>query len=160
FMVLNLIKSRANPQSLKRVGQVWDVLTFWPRSFHPFAVRPYAERAVPELEAYVLSGRADLVIAAHSQGAILSYAAVAALAGEEEPLPQAMVTFGAPIRTLYQLAFPAWFTADEAEQLQAELGGRWWNVFRFTDHVGRAVFSSDVEAAVAAVGADPCANPD
>ena len=148
FMVLNLVKSRASRDSLKQVGQVWDVLTFWPRSFHPFAVRPYAERAVPELEAYLLqSQHTDVVVAAHSQGSVLSYAAIMALAGEGEPLPDALVTFGAPIKTLYQLAFPAWFTVQDASDLRDDLGGRWWNVYRFTDHVGRAVFGSDVDAA-------------
>src|SRR5947209_419809 len=53
FMVLNLVKSRAAPAALRRVGNVWDILTFWPRTFHPFAVRPYAERAVPELQEFI-----------------------------------------------------------------------------------------------------------
>ena len=78
FMVLNLVKARANPVSLRRVGTVWDVIAFWPRTFHPFAVRPYAERAVPELRVLLTRGGwgNGLQVTAHSQGAVLVHAAL------------------------------------------------------------------------------------
>lgn len=40
---------KASSTAGRILGNVWDVLTFWPLRYHPFAVPPYAERAVPEL---------------------------------------------------------------------------------------------------------------
>jgi hypothetical protein len=54
-----------------------------------------------------------------------------------------LVTFGSPLCSLYARAFPAYFTQGELRDLRARLGGTWWNVFRYTDHVGRAVFVTD-----------------
>jgi hypothetical protein len=148
FTVLNLVKSRASPKVLRRIGNVWDILTFWPRAFHPFAVRPYAERAVPELQEFLLSAprTEGLVVAAHSQGSVLAYAAVlpfvTADGGCSLP-PFALVTFGSPLRALYSAVFPHYFDSDDFERMRAAVGGRWVNHFRFTDHVGRAVFASD-----------------
>jgi hypothetical protein len=34
-----------------RLGMVWDVASFWPRVFHPFATPAYSTRAIPELQA-------------------------------------------------------------------------------------------------------------
>lgn len=151
FTVLNLVKSRASPGSLRRIGNVWDVLTFWPRAFHPFAVRPYAERAVPELQEFLRAApRKDrLVVAAHSQGTILVYAAIRPyVTGEREPLPEfALVTFGSPLRALYGAVFPHYFDAAELEATRQAVPGGWVNCFRFTDHVGRAVFVTDDAAA-------------
>ncbi len=148
FMVLNLVKARASPASLRRVGRLWDVICFWPRTFHPFAVRPYSERAVPELR--VLMARdgwsRGLQVTAHSQGAVLVYAAllpdaVAAGGAPFAPPSLGVVTLGCPLRTVYALAFPSQIDIAQFEVVRGFLGGRWQNVFRVTDPFGQAVFS-------------------
>jgi hypothetical protein len=146
-LVINLVKSRGNPAALQRIGNVWDILTFWPRTFHPFAVRPYAERAVPELREFIVTrpNTAPLVIAAHSQGTVLTYAALLPVARADLP-PISLVTFGSPLRSLYAKAFPSCFTADDVEALRSDTVCHWSNLFRCTDHVGRAVFSTDADA--------------
>jgi hypothetical protein len=146
FVVLNLWKSRASPEALRRVGPIWDILTFWPRAFHPLAVRPYAERAVPELQRLVLDVPSDVApdgrldVLAHSQGSVLVVAALAPVPPSAAAVPR-LVTFGSPLRSLHLLAFPAYVHDDLFRRVRA--GRTWVNVVRFTDHVGRAVFTDD-----------------
>ena len=163
FMVLNLVSSRVSRDALRRVGSVWDVLTFWPRRFHPFAVRPYTAAALPELTALLkpsvepganaavaapagwFDGR--LAVVAHSQGSVLATTALAHLGrNKDRSGVHLLVTAGCPLRSLYLAAFPAYGhgLVDAATDGLAE-DGRWTNVFRFTDHVGRAVFCTDDE---------------
>ena len=126
FMVLNVIKARANPESLRRIGTVWDVLTFWPRTFHPFAIRPYSERAVPELRHLLArEGWSNGAAGDGPQprlGARVRRAAPprqrrrsTAGTSASSPLPAnvGLVTFGSPLRTLYARAFPHY--VDPAE---------------------------------------------
>jgi hypothetical protein len=175
FMFLNGVKQFGDPRSLRRVGNVWDVITFWPRTFHPFAVRPYAERAVPEVQEFLFGEatrvhrRREVVVVAHSQGSVIAYAALrpavrAGLAGLEDIR---LVTAGSPLRSLYLAAFP-WYVRPEhlAETIGAKSDGLprldWVNVFRFTDHVGRAVFAPDEDVAAQGgrAGADrPISDP-
>jgi hypothetical protein len=160
FMVLNLMRSRVSADGLRRVGNVWDVLTFWPRRYHPFAVRPYTQRAVPELQDLLVVGvdppLADgpLTVLAHSQGSMLVTAALAPYATAPAPRSQVrrLVTVGSPLRSLYMAAFPAYVGAGTVEAVGQVLVGerRWTNAFRFTDHVGRTVFRSEADW----VGAD------
>ena len=153
FTVLNLVKSRASPASLRRIGNIWDILTFWPRAFHPFAVRPYAERAVPELQEVLLTAprRGELVVAAHSQGSVLAYAAIRpVVTNAKDPLPPfRLVTFGSPLRALHAAVFPHYFTAEEFNETREKMAGGWVNCFRFTDHVGRALFDDGQDGAEA-----------
>jgi hypothetical protein len=168
FMVSTVWRRRVDAASLRRVGNVWDVLTFWPRTYHPFAVRPYAERAVPELQLYlrqaVPSGE-PLTIVAHSQGAVLAAAALAPFAVPQpstlansspdsgpdstpaHPLTGVrLVTLGSPLRVLYARWFPAHFAAVEFDELHGALqqhGRGWVNVHRHTDHWGGPTFAGD-----------------
>lgn len=147
FVGLNLVKSRASPDVLRRVGSIWDVLSFWPRSNHPLAVRPYGERAVPELQTLLADrpdvlGDDELIVTAHSQGAVL---VAAALASRPAAGPFRLLTMGAPLRTLHAQAFPRFVCDELFAKVRAAAGGddRWKNVFRLTDHVGRSVFVDD-----------------
>ena len=158
FMVLNLIKAHANPASLRRVGTVWDVVAFWPRTFHPFAVRCYADRAVPELRLLLTRGAWDggLQVTAHSQGAVLVHAALLPLAAADSPTSSptspedpspvegvSLVTLGSPVRTIYRHAFPHYVAPADIVAVRALLHDRWCNAFRYSDHSGRAMFGDD-----------------
>ncbi len=154
-MFLNLLRSLGAAGALRRIGSLWDVLSFWPRRFHPFAVRPYTECAVDQLRELLFTDAvhtpgSPLTVVAHSQGTML---AVAALAPRRAPGQAAsteprrsnvthLVTAGSPLRSLYMNAFPAYvddtLVARTSEALAPD--GRWTNVFRFTDHVGRSLF--------------------
>jgi len=154
-LLLFMVRSARRPGDRRIVGIVWDVLCFWPRRFHPLAVRPYAERAVPELQGRILRhsklGRA-VVVAGHSQGSVIAYAALMQLAaGDPRATARvALVTYGCPLAALYQWLFPAYFSQGDfstlAERL-APLRGRpsWRNFFRSTDYVGREVFAATAE---------------
>lgn len=163
FVFLNLWKSRASPTALRNIGNIWDILTFWPRTFHPLAVRPYAERAVPELQHILraMPRRGPLVITAHSQGSILMYAAIRPFVTETTDGPRctlppfALVTFGSPLSTIYAAVFPHYVDSVEIERTRAAVAGTWTNYFRVTDHVGRAVFISDTAAITAWLNDSP-----
>jgi hypothetical protein len=152
--LMSLVRRASTTPRLRRtVGILWDVLTFWPRRFHPFAVRPYTERAVPEFQARInghLQSQRRVLVSAHSQGSVLAFASLAPL--KEWKLGRtALLTYGCPITTLYGQVFPAYFGQDQVEQLRGKLlGGRdgWINLWRKTDPIGGPVFGS-------ALGGDP-----
>lgn len=153
-----LLRRSWRPGERRLVGILWDVLTYWPRRFHPFAVRPYAERAVPELwdriRHHTSHGR-QIVLWGHSQGTVLAYTALlqGAIPSPDGLLPSdatksvALVTCGSPLRTLYQMAFPAYFGPKGFLGLRGCLFGgagapeAWRNFFRLTDYIGREVFA-------------------
>ena len=147
-----------NLEARRGIGVVWDVATFWPRAYHPYAPPCYAERAVPELGrrlSHLETNSAKVTVAAHSQGAIVAAAALLQLASGQpadgppgqaaQPQPPVgLVTFGSPLDTLYRWAFPAYF--DRASLLwigapgpPTETGGKrqWVNFYYQTDYVGR-----------------------
>ncbi len=46
--------TRYLPRMRPWVASVWEVLTFWPRRFHPLAITPYSEIVVPQLQLQVV----------------------------------------------------------------------------------------------------------
>jgi len=132
----------------RRVGQIWDVLAFWPRAFHPLAVRPYGERVVPEM-VEILGNRTEVrtdrwIVTAHSQGAVIVMAAV--LAGSRDARPTDapeinVITFGTPLRQLYAKAFPHYVDDRVFAAFSDRLSpGGWLNIWRATDPVGREIY--------------------
>ncbi len=156
--VATVRKATRSAAARRTIGTLWDVLTFWPRRFHPLAVRPYAERAVPEFQGRVLEhvcgdGR-PVAVSAHSQGSTLAFAALAPLDADDVLRHVALVTFGSPIGGLYAQLFPAYYGSEQVEALKRKLlGGEnrgWRNFFRLTDPIGGPVFhdaTRDVEIA-------------
>jgi hypothetical protein len=138
---------------------LWDVFTFWPRRFSPLAVRPYSERAVPELQGRILHHTRNkkepcpLVLAVHSQGSVLAFAALSPLSADQLKRV-ALVTYGSPIASIYGMFFPAYFGREEVDALREKLpalpGGlaSWRNFYRRTDPIGGPIFGDDCDTEV------------
>lgn len=149
FLMATVRRAATSQTARRTVGILWDVLTFWPRRFHPLGVRPYSERAVVELQGRLLDylrRGCRVVVSAHSQGSVLAFAAVSALRGWCTDI--ALVTYGSPIRTLYGYVFPAYFGNEAVESLRRRLLGGdphgWRNFYRDTDPIGGPVFEPDL----------------
>jgi hypothetical protein len=121
------------------LGVLWDVGTFWPRSFHPFAPPCYTERAVPDLQRrirYLHDGGERVLVVAYSQGSVLAAVALAQQPSGEPIL----ATFGSPLTKLYGWAFPAYINGAVLGRLQD-----WRNFWYPTDYIGGPVGRADVD---------------
>ncbi|GII58269.1 hypothetical protein Pth03_66580 [Planotetraspora thailandica] len=132
----------------KVIGVLWDVGTFWPRSYHPFAPPSYAERAVPDLQRriwWLHDNGGQVLLTAHSQGSVVAAAALAQ-AGRRDPADQvSLVTLGSPLHKLYNWGFPAYFNQEVLSRLRVV---RWVNLYYATDYVGGPVTAGPVCADV------------
>lgn len=138
----------------KTVAKLWDVLTLWPRWYHPLAPPSYAGRAVPELRTRldVLSRQSDecgdtrVILSAHSQGSVLALAALDGLRNRNCFHCVSLVTHGSPIGRLYLRYFPYQIAPSISRLSQrwknSELP-RWINLYRLTDPIGGAVAGED-----------------
>jgi hypothetical protein len=162
------------PASRQLVGTLWDVITFWPRRYHPLAVRPYAEKAVPELQhriAYHVGQGRPVVLAAHSQGSVLAAAALLSRPSLADGV--ALVTVGSPLAQLYARFYPAYFGPDgQFAALRTRLSAAnpglgadaWRSFYRLTDYIGQRVHGpapdqGDVEVADPAERTDDVPDP-
>ena len=139
MLMTALFAAWSDPARRRQIAILWDVGTFWPRSYHPLAPPCYSERAIPELQRrmwWLHDNGGRVVLVGHSQGSVLS---VAALAQPEcrppEPDHALLVTFGCPVRKLYEWAFPGYFGAELLQPLAAS----WRNVNYPTDPIGGPV---------------------
>ena len=111
FAVGLIRSSMRNRDQRRQIAALWDVLAFWPRVTHPFAPPCYGEAVVPMLAQRVqqLTSVEDkhyqVVLAGHSQGSVVSLAAVVQAA----PNSVHLVTYGSPIAILYERFFPGVF---------------------------------------------------
>jgi len=132
----------------RSVGILWDLASFWPRTSHPLAPPCYAERTVPELvnriKFHTGEGR-GVVLAAHSQGTVISAATVMQLNGASssgDPLGRvSLMTFGCVLRRLYGRYFPAYFGPSTLVAVGNAVDARWWNLWRYTDYLGGPVLA-------------------
>jgi hypothetical protein len=149
-LVGGLVRGGARSGGKRRnIGNLWDVTGIWPRHFHPLAVRPYAERAVPELQEHIrrsVAGAGAMVVSAHSQGTVIAFAALCGLSCEVDLGRVALVTYGSPLARLHARFFPAYFGPSEMAWLRRQLFC-WRNFYRKTDHIGQSVFDELPEAA-------------
>jgi hypothetical protein len=150
----------------KQVGILWDLASFWPRSAHPFAAACYAERSVPDLITRVSAfadGHRRIVLAAHSQGTVISAATLFQLKGIDEldesdvkVIPAVgFLSFGCVLRRLYARYFPAYFSENIVHSLRADVltadgPVRWRNLWRYSDYVGGQVMCGPPQDSVPA----------
>jgi hypothetical protein len=142
-----------DPSRRRTIGVLWDVGTFWPRSYHPLSPPCYTERAIPDLQRRMWwlhdnSGR--VVLVAHSQGAVLATAALVQHRCRPEDDRPALVTIGSPVCKLYGWGFPAYVTPELLTFLAP--GGparvrQWLNFYYPTDPIGGPV-AGDLPAAL------------
>ncbi|MPZ93733.1 MAG: hypothetical protein GEU96_02220 [Propionibacteriales bacterium] len=138
----------------RAVNVIWDVVSFWPHSTHPFVPPAYSQSAVPELRDRIRwhlgtlgpeSNRdpADcVVVAAHSQGSLIAFAAMLWLT-EDEVQKVALLTFGSQLQVAFARAFPAYVDYDLVDRVHRTLDGRWVNLYRDTDPIAGPVLSWD-----------------
>ncbi|MCB5293999.1 hypothetical protein BJQ90_03461 [Arthrobacter sp. SO3] len=134
----------------------FDVGTFFPRSFHPFAPPSYTERAVPELTRRIWrlhDNQGRVVLTAHSQGSMVAAAVLARQSARHEEKTVGLVTLGSPLAKLYRWAFPALVSDRLLQNFAAGSAGigpiRWRNVYYETDYIGGPVATVEWPASTA-----------
>ncbi len=144
----------------RTAGIIWDITTFWPKANHPLVPACTAERSVPQLADRIgqltPGGRDRVVLSGHSQGSVLSAAAMLRL-GQDPPMRSrlsqvALLTYGAPLRRLYARCFPAYFSADVFEQVAEDVGGSWLNLWARSDPIGGWIRTSGATGSGGAAG--------
>ena len=143
FLIGLLRSGWGQPDRRRRIGVLWDVGTFWPRSYHPLAPPCYAERAVPDLQRrlwWIHDNNGRVLLVGHSQGSVLAAAALL----QPDCLPSndqtALVTFGCPLGKLYSWGFPAYVNESMLAGLVNKGDPGWANFYYPTDPIGGPVF--------------------
>jgi hypothetical protein len=145
------------PKIRTSVGILWDMLSFWPRVAHPLCPLPYGGRAVLAVAGRTRELLADppetsdppfghVVLSGHSQGSVIALAAAACLTrrpdGTPRPEPRiSLVSYGSQLQFIYARAFPTYLGFRVQQQMYLRLGGRWRNLYRWTDPLGGPVLS-------------------
>ena len=137
-----LYSAWSDPTKRRTIGVLWDVGTFWPRSYHPLSPPCYTERAVPDLQRrmwWLHDNNGRVVLVAHSQGAVLATAALVQPDCRPAGDNPALITFGSPVGKLYSWGFPAYFDAPLVKSLVPDGDGPadgWSNFYYPTDPIG------------------------
>ncbi len=145
-----LVYSAKDSKQLRQtLGILWDVMAFFPRRFHPLAPPCYAERSVIDVRDRIIhattggkgSKRATggMILVAHSEGTLISAAALLSLmqqpksqnqiqahpghpvATGEELAHVRFVTYGCMLARLYSRAWPDQLPESSLMQLKAKL---------------------------------------
>ncbi|MDN4474555.1 hypothetical protein QQX09_01675 [Demequina sp. SYSU T00192] len=164
--VLTFMRSGSSDGGARRqVGVVWDLVSLWPRAFHPWSPAPYTDTTIPELvdrigELAKAGGARHIVVSAHSQGAIFSVPVVERIlrrppsGAKPASLPEtttvSLLTYGQLLDVHYRWLFPRIYNPVRFTELRASLTGdaaadgtprpaRWLNLYRLTDPLGHPI---------------------
>jgi hypothetical protein len=103
-----------------------------------------------------------VILSCHSQGTILGYASLVQLP-DDVVKEISFLTYGTPLRQLYQMAFPAYFGREDFDALRGRLfedraspASSWRIFYRLTDYIGTTVFG---DAAIEQAVPDPAEAP-
>jgi hypothetical protein len=144
---------------------VWDLVAFWPRAVHPLVPPPYSPKVIEDLRRRIVwhlgecselapeSGGCTcrrspnpmpfVVLAGHSQGSLISAAALTRLSKAYRP-KVALLTFGSQLQIAYARGFPSYVNHPFLRWLSGSVvPQRWLSLFRETDPIGGPVLSWD-----------------
>ncbi len=142
---------------------IWDVVAFWPRRAHPFVPPPYSLHVVAALRRRIswhlgtlddiTAGPPDrpaerVVVAAHSQGSLITVAALLWLS-DDEAERVGLVTFGSQLQQQFVRAFPAAVDLSLLGWIWERFDHRWRNLYRDTDPIAGPVLSWHHQAVTA-----------
>lgn len=134
FLLKSIITGVRQGESKRRqVGILWDIGCFWPRWFHPLAPPGYGPIAVKGLQDELNAHHAE-ILAAHSQGTLVSAVAVSRM--DDAALPGSLITYGSQLGLLYPQMFPAAGIGSIVDRVSDRLGDRWINLWRDDDPIG------------------------
>ncbi|MCL1599936.1 MAG: hypothetical protein M3112_00190 [Actinomycetia bacterium] len=95
-------------------GMLWEVMSFFPRRFHPLAPPCYAERAVIDVRDRLIwlgKEEAKTIVVAHSEGTMITFAALISLCPIVREVPGGpLITVEHPQPTGNELSNLAWVT--------------------------------------------------
>lgn len=156
-------------QTRRGVNVVWDVVSFWPHSAHPFVPAAYSQFAVRDLRrriSYHLGLLQDeeartpilppktasaVVLSAHSQGSLIAFATMLWLergADREVVDRVGLLTYGSQLQVAFPRAFPAYVSFGLVKDVFEALedpgpsdAHRWINLYRETDPIAGPVLS-------------------
>ncbi|HEU4320999.1 MAG TPA: hypothetical protein VFS66_13080 [Acidimicrobiia bacterium] len=114
----------------RQVGILWDLGSFWPRWYHPLAPPGYGPRAIQDLTAQLEAIGPEVILAAHSQGSLISAVTIA-----RTGRPTRFITYGSQLGLLYPRMFPSTGIDDMVEEVST-LCPSWINLWRSTDYLG------------------------
>lgn len=144
----------------KTVGVAWDVLTFWPRIYHPFAPPCYGERVIPQLFWHVRSrtgkdgAEGRVLLSGHSQGSVISAALLLQFHGSNVAPGCAFMSYGSVLARVYRRMFPRyWGDAGLLRVREVTAAGwtcgapaRWQNFERWSDPARGEILPKDTAA--------------
>ncbi len=136
-----LVRSARNDRQLRgTIGIMWEVMGFFPRRFHPLAPPCYSERTVIDVRNRLIdytktNNHNGTILLAHSQGTMLSTAALLSLNGPRPTIPApdravpsgselddlAFVTYGCMLQRLFGRAWPDQLQRHDLIDLKARL---------------------------------------
>lgn len=132
-MVRSILGGLRNLDTRRRVGILWDLVSFWPRWYHPLGPPAYGPNAVWRLSEELQEKEPDVLVG-HSHGSLISAVALSSL---DDPAPEiGLITYGSQLGASYPLMFPDVGLDELVENLDNKLAGRWVNLWRRSDSTG------------------------
>jgi hypothetical protein len=114
--------------------------TLKPAEQTPPTARRNVPAAAPVPEPIAPHGGTHVVVTAHSQGSLITAAALLWL-DDDERKRVGLVTHGSQLQVAFPRAFPAYVHMDLLSALMSAYESRWVNLYRETDHIAGPVWS-------------------
>jgi hypothetical protein len=136
FILNSLIGGFRDAERRRKVGILWDVASFFPRWYHPLAPPSYGPFVVQQLKKELTDQPRDL-LAAHSQGAMISVVTLSQMDGD---LDFSLLTYGCQLGLHYPRHFPLAGIEGMVADVSGRLGdGNWISLWRPNDPLGGPV---------------------